>query len=302
MRTRHRQPTSQSARDSFKAETDAWSYAEIIRFGPVTEQNRLERMLFWPDRKGIGLKQVQAALAAKDATAADPAQLPAKSVAMQGLGALEFVLFGTGAEALAARVIPIAARMARRSPPISRPWPASVDAAWAKDGGFAGQWAQPGPGNPLYQSGTEAVTELLEVFVNGLELVRDVRLGGFLGRQAGGRQAEAGDLLALGRHRALACRQSGRHEGAVRGVAASAISCRPIRAGSPNSIKIEFGNAIDAANALDGPIDDTLADPKKRDKLAYFSAGDLEPCPSCSARGWPAEFGLTAGFSSLDGD
>ena len=58
-------------------------------------------MLFWPDRKGIGLKQVQAALAAKDPTAADAAQLAGKSVAMQGLGALEFVLFGTGAETLA---------------------------------------------------------------------------------------------------------------------------------------------------------------------------------------------------------
>ena len=98
---RRRRPISTRRAKAFRPTTDAWSYAEIIRFGPITEQNRLERMLFWPDRKGIGLKQVQATLAAKDATAADPAQLPAKSVAMQGLGALEFVLFGTGAEALA---------------------------------------------------------------------------------------------------------------------------------------------------------------------------------------------------------
>jgi predicted lipoprotein len=69
-----------------------------IRFGPVTEENRLERILFWPDRKGIGLKQVQAAIAGEDATAADPQTLPGKSVAMQGLGALEFVLFGTGSD------------------------------------------------------------------------------------------------------------------------------------------------------------------------------------------------------------
>ncbi len=58
-------------------------------------------MLFWPDRKGTGLKQVQAALASKDPTAADAAQLAGKSVAMQGLGALEFVLYGTGSEELA---------------------------------------------------------------------------------------------------------------------------------------------------------------------------------------------------------
>ena len=57
--------------------------------------------LFWPDRKGIALRQVQAILAKQDATATDPATLKTKSVAVQGLGALEYVLFGTGAEALA---------------------------------------------------------------------------------------------------------------------------------------------------------------------------------------------------------
>ena len=81
-----------AARAEFSATVDAWSSAEIIGFGPIKENNRLERMLFWPDRKGIGLKQVQAALSAKDPTATDPAQLAGKSVAMQGLGALEFVL------------------------------------------------------------------------------------------------------------------------------------------------------------------------------------------------------------------
>ena len=67
----------------------------------MTKENRLERILFWPDRKSTGLKQVQRALAEKDATATNPAKLKGKSVAMQGLGALEFVLFGTGAEKLA---------------------------------------------------------------------------------------------------------------------------------------------------------------------------------------------------------
>ena len=42
----------------------------------------------------------------------------------------------------------------------------------------------PAPDNPLYRTAREAVTELLDVFVNGLELVRDVRLGGFLGDEA----------------------------------------------------------------------------------------------------------------------
>ncbi|TIT84015.1 MAG: peptidase M75, Imelysin, partial [Mesorhizobium sp.] len=88
------QGSLEAARVEFSATVEAWSSAEIIAFGPIRENNRLERMLYWPDRKGIGLKQVQAALAGKDPTATDPAQLADKSVAMQGLGALEFVLYG----------------------------------------------------------------------------------------------------------------------------------------------------------------------------------------------------------------
>ena len=78
-----------AVRAEFSATVYAWSSAEIIGFGPIKENNRLERTLYWPDRKSIGLKQVQAALAGKDPTATDPAQLAGKSVAMQGLGALE---------------------------------------------------------------------------------------------------------------------------------------------------------------------------------------------------------------------
>src|SRR5690606_25449867 len=90
-----------AARAGFAALVGAWSQAEIIQFGPITEDNRSERILFWPDRKSIGLKQVQAAIADHDESATDPDRISGKSVAMQGLGALDFILFGTGSDDLA---------------------------------------------------------------------------------------------------------------------------------------------------------------------------------------------------------
>ncbi|TIU85567.1 MAG: peptidase M75, Imelysin, partial [Mesorhizobium sp.] len=93
----------EAARSAFSGTVEAWSVAEIIAFGPIKENNRLERMLYWPDRKSIGLRQVQATLASKDPSATDPVQLAQKSVAMQGLGALEYVLYGDGAETLAGK-------------------------------------------------------------------------------------------------------------------------------------------------------------------------------------------------------
>ena len=290
----------QSARDSFKAETDAWSYVEIIRIGPVTEQNRLERMLFWPDRKGIGLKQVQATLAAKEAADADPAQLPTKSVAMQGLGALEFVLFGTGADTLSAAGDPYRCQYGAAVAANIAAMAGELDAAWAEKGGFADQWAQPGPANPLYQSGTESVTALLEVFVNGLELMRDVRLGGFLGKKsADDKPKQAIYWRSDGTARSLAANLAGMK--ALFEASGLGDQLSPDTHWVADSIKIVLGNAIDAANVADGPIDDTLADEKKRDKLAYFSIATSTLSELFATR-LAAEFGLTAGFSSLDGD
>ena len=63
----------------------------------------------------------------------------------------------------------------------------------------------------------------------------------------------------------------------------------------------EFSNAANAAAAAQGAIADVLADPEKRAKLAYFglvtsSLSDIFGTQMSGA------LGLTAGFSSLDGD
>ena len=160
-----------------------------------------------------------------------------------------------------------------------------VDAAWAKDDGFAGQWAHPGAGNPLYQNGTEAVTELLEVFVNGLELVRDVRVGGFLGEQtADDKPKQAIYWRSDGTARSLAANIAGM-KALVRSLGARRPTFARHCTGSPIPSKFEFGNAVDAANAADGPIADTLANEKKRGKLSLFQRGNIEPVRICSASG-----------------
>ena len=238
-------------------------YAEIIRIGPINEQNRLERMLFWPDRAGIGLSRCRQRSRLLDATAADP-QLPT-GVAMQGLGALEFVLFGTGADALSSRAIPTAADGAavRQHCDDGR----RCHAACARTC-FAG-YGQTPPGNPFTKP-APSVTELLGVFVNGLELVRDVRVGGFLGKEA----ADDKPRQAI----------YWRSDGTARSLAANMAGMKALFEASglgdqlsldmhwiADSIKFEFGNAIDAANAADGPIDETLADEKNPGKLSYFN-------------------------------
>lgn len=69
---------------------------EHIHFGPIVKNYRLEKLAYWPDHKGRGLRAVRRLLKAKDRQALSPQKFSEKSIAVQGLTALEFVLFGNG--------------------------------------------------------------------------------------------------------------------------------------------------------------------------------------------------------------
>ena len=289
-----------AAREAFGETVGAWSRAEIIRFGPVTEQNRLERILFWPDRKSTGLKQVQAALHAKDPTAADPAKLPGKSVAMQGLGALEFVLFGTDADSLAtadaAYRCAFGAAISTNLDTIA----GEIETGWAAPDGFAATWARPAPANALYRDDSEALGELLDIFITGLELDRDVRIGGFLGEEA----AKDKPRQALfWRSQQTIPSLSGNLSGMKALFEISGLGAE-LPAGQEwiaKSIKFEFDNALNALSSTHGTLENMLADPAQRGRLSYAAIVTSSLSELFGTR-LSGEFGLTAGFSSLDGD
>ncbi|QKC93323.1 imelysin family protein [Mesorhizobium sp. NZP2298] len=289
-----------AARTEFSATVHAWSSAEIIGFGPIKENNRLERMLFWPDRKSIGLKQVQAALSDKDPAATDPAQLAGKSVAMQGLGALEFVLFGDGADALTGKDDPYRCAYGAAVAGNIETMAGEVSAAWNKPDGFAALWSNPGPQNALYRDGNEAVTELVGVFINELEMVRDVRLKGFLG---GKPEADKPKQAIYWRSQNTTNSLAGNLAGIDALFQASKLgdALSPDARWIAESIHIQLVNGVATAKSVSGPIDKALADPALREKLEHFALITSSLSTLIGTR-LTAEFGLTAGFSSLDGD
>ncbi len=289
-----------AAREGFRSAADTFAYVELIRFGPITRENRLERLLFWPDRKSIGLKQVQAAIAEEDASAADAEKLAGKSVAMQGFGALEFVLFGNDSDRLVSAEGAYRCRYGEAIAINIAGMAGDLDAEWADPNGFARDWANPGDSNPVYRTGTEAVTELLEVFVNGLELVRDVRTNGFLGETAkSDKPKQAIYWRSQNTTRSLAMNMAG-----LKALFDASRLGENLPAEShwiAESMDFQLNEAINAAKAVDGPIDKALNDPAKRAKLEYYRVVTSGLSELFGTR-LAGEFGLTAGFSSLDGD
>jgi predicted lipoprotein len=287
-----------AVQSTFLTVVAAWSEVEIVRFGPVTEENRLERILFWPDRKSIGLKQVQAALADKDASATDPATLKGKSVAMQGLGALEFVLFGTGSEALAepgeAYRCAYGLAIARNVEDMA----AAIVAGWQDPAGISRQC--PGVDNSLYRTDDEAMTELFNVFVHGLEMVRDVRLKGFLGENAGSDKPKQAVYRRSG---ATVISIAANLRGLRTLLDVSGLAGRLPADSSwiAQSIGFEFDNAERMLDTAAGPILEVLEDKNKREALAVtrLITSHLSELFGVTLAG---KLGLSAGFSSLDGD
>ncbi len=172
----------QRARQAYRRTIAAWGKVEIIQFGPVTKANRLERIFYWPDRKGRGSRQVRRLISATDKSALTRKNLAQKSVAVQGLTALELVLFGkranelseSGADGYACRY---GAAVADNVVAINR---AILD-EWQPNAEFGRVWHSPGPDNQVYLKPSEVTLELVKALDHGLENLRDRRIAPVLG-------------------------------------------------------------------------------------------------------------------------
>lgn len=278
----------------------AYGRIEFMRIGPLMEENRVDRLLFFPDRKGIGLRQVQAIMAEKDATASNVTSLREKSVAAQGFGALEFVLFGTGAEelqtadgqfrcrygqAIAANVSTIADELAM---------------GWYRYDGVAAHLTRPVPENADYRTETEAMEELVGLISHGIEATRDTRINPFMAQG----DAAAKPKQALFWRSGLTMAMIRANVEGMETLVAGSSMARAVgedQAGLDNSIAFEFSNAHRAIDLVTLPIEQAVEDDKQVAALNYLVIV-TQSLQGQIGEQLSAALGLSVGFSSLDGD
>lgn len=291
-----------ATKDAFAAAVDSWSKVEIFRFGPVNKDHRYERLFYWPDPKGIGLRQVKAALADKDETVTLADTLAGKSVALQGLTALEYLLYGDGAETLTSGDSEVgfrcsfASSVATNIDRIAR----AVAEAWRDGSGYSKDFLSPGPSDPLYRAPKDVTLELYKAFTSGIELVRDQKLGKPLGTSP---ETARPRLAAFWQSGLTFANMVGNLEG-VRTLFAEGGFAQVVAEESPGvekSTLFDLGHAIDVLDAIDMPVTEAVQDTEQRSKLealrvALKSARDT--AAAMIARG----AGLSFGFNALDGD
>ncbi len=87
---------------AFTEAVGAVARLSMLRVGALADENRLERIAFIPDGRGVVRRQVTRLIADRDQTALEAARLRDKSVALQGLTALEWVAFDKDGKVLLA--------------------------------------------------------------------------------------------------------------------------------------------------------------------------------------------------------
>jgi uncharacterized protein len=160
--------------DAFERIVIAWAHVMSLPIEPLLVNDRRDRFFFWPDPRGVTLRQIQPVIADRDESVTDAANLAGKSVALQGLGALDYVLYGTGAESILAADEDGVFRC-RYAMAIGQSL-ADIAAELADEIGPSGSFTElmlhPGPDNPLYPTLDSAVIDLIIAAEDIVEMAR----------------------------------------------------------------------------------------------------------------------------------
>jgi predicted lipoprotein len=288
---------------------------EIIRFGPIIEDHRFERLFFWPDPKGLGLRQIQDVLAKRDTSVAEPDQLAGKSVALQGLPALEYLLYGDGAETLTEgkRVVDgqeplplldsagdfrcsFALSIATNLERIAR----SVVEGWREGSAYAKAFLGPAPDDSYYHAPKEVTLDLFKSFTSGIEPVRDQKLG----KPLGAKPEEAKPKPAAFWRSGLTFENAAGNLEGVRALFAQGGFAQIVATESPgveDSILFDIDHAVTVLRGIDKPMAEVVKDEDLRAKLEALRVGlknTAQTAGDMISRG----AGLAFGFNAMDGD
>jgi len=285
----------------FKAVVGDYSRVEFVQIGPLSADNRGERLLFWPDRKGIALRQVQQALAAKDQTAGKPETLAKKSVAMQGLGALEYLLFGTGAGELVGAEGAYRCSYASAIAVLLADLTATLDAEWSDPKGVTAALLNPKADAADFRTETEVLEKLAASLIHGTEAIRDQRVLPILGASTGSPKPKSALFWRSNQTiPALASNFAGLAEFFEKARFAEAMGS-PTNVWIANGAEFEFAGAQRATDTITSPIEEAVADPVQLKALQHLVI-ITKALDSLLGRNLSAALGLSVGFSALDGD
>jgi predicted lipoprotein len=270
----------------------AWQGAQHLRFGPIEWFNRLQRFAFWPDPRNTTARQLNELFQKQRM----PEDIVMGSVAVQGLSALERVLFDQKE----------AAKLSTE--PFRCTWLKAVAANLATMAGDAlTDWRDPprqfaqqfgaGKGADLtYASAQEGTLDLFKSLYTAVELAADHKLARPLGDKVENARPTAAESSRSGQSLAN-IRENLKAAAALYDVMAEGVADAALRADIANRLNA----ALATAQGISGTLESAVADRAQRSKLEGLRR-DLQALKSLLADKLTVALDLPLGFNALDGD
>ena len=286
------------AKQAFNNFALSFARVEVMRFGPLVQKNRLERLYFWPDRRGLALKRVHRALAEQDKSVLEAENLKSKSIALQGLGGLEFLLFGTGSEAISKDpfrcqfAVAIAGSLADTSE--------EVATAWLDENGYSQQFLNPSDTNSVYRSEREVGAEILNVLKNSAEAITLLKLGAVLGNTPEKAKPKRAPLWRSG----LSVAMLNTNIASIFAFQKTSGIFELLpkeQSWIVDSTTFEYENLGKRLQEVSLPINEAVSDDTERGKLIY-ALNVLTGLTALYREDAAPNLGLQTGFNALDGD
>ena len=177
----------EQSRDAWRAAMMTWQTLQLVNFGPVTEGNQAWRIQFWPDTHNRVGQKVEALLAAQ--TPIDATTLAESNVLVQGLSALEYLLFDPSQVSPARFAEPRTCLFLQAAATNTQTVAERLAHEWSPEGGnYVKTFLAPGPGNLAFPAEDDVLTALISAMVMSIETLKNKELGEpFGGRPGAGR-------------------------------------------------------------------------------------------------------------------
>jgi predicted lipoprotein len=281
-------------RVAFDSVSDAWMHAEFFATGPLSAEQRAERFEYWPERRNIVDRQLNALLAAPDPKQLTPTEFVHATVSVQGLPALERLLYGDNARQILSAGAEQKARIAVMQAVAHNLELIAREAAAA--------WEKAGESPAVFSNDPdEALNQAYGDMLTGIQVIADRKVSAVLGKEIDKAHPNMAEQYRSGRSLRNIRANLDTLRAAALGPDGFATLLPPDKAAIKDQIAKAFDATIAAAAAVPDPLDAAVTDPEKRKSVETLlkSANALRTFMTQTV---PPALGLTVGFNALDGD
>ncbi len=164
----------EASRKAFSATVNAFSLIELHRLGPMLTNNRYNKLFYWPDTRNAGERQLRKWLNEANNKSTALLTISQKSVAVQGLPALERLLFDKAAQSELTLSFNENSRCAVASAVAANITELATDIndAWLDSVGIQNRLLHPSKADPLYRNSEEVLRSVMTQLSVGLEFLR----------------------------------------------------------------------------------------------------------------------------------